>query len=221
MSRPLLVRYLGRLPYREAWAMQRDLVARRAAGEVPDTLLLLEHDPVITLGRDGRRDSLLFPEAALAARGVDLVESDRGGDATFHGPGQVVGYPIVDLRPDQKDVRRYVRALEQAMLDTLADYALSGGRDAKNPGVWLEDPPRKIGAIGARISRWITHHGFALNVNVDLAYFGLIVPCGIPDRGVTSLQRELGHTVPLAEVMERLAGHLARGLGRTLADAQG
>lgn len=214
--RPLHVRRLGRVPYGEAWALQRALVAERTAGAIPDTLLLLEHDPVVTLGRDGNRGSLLLDEAGFAARGVELVESDRGGDATFHGPGQLVAYPILDLKPDLQDVGKFVRGLEQAMIDTVADYGLTAGRDKGNPGVWLEDPPRKIGAIGARISRWITHHGVALNVNVDLAYFGLIVPCGIVGKGVTSLQRELGRAVPLAEVADRLAAHLAARFGRAL-----
>ncbi len=204
------------MPYGEAWALQRALVAERAAGAIPDTLLLLEHDPVVTLGRDGNRGSLLLDEAGFAARGVELVESDRGGDATFHGPGQLVAYPILDLKPDLQDVGKFVRGLEQAMIDTVADYGLTAGRDKGNPGVWLDDPPRKIGAIGARISRWITHHGVALNVNVDLAYFGLIVPCGIVGKGVTSLQRELGRVVPLAEVEDALAAHLATRFGRAL-----
>jgi len=204
------------VPYREAWALQRALAEARKAGEVEDTLLLLEHEPVVTLGRDGRRGSLLADESTLAQRGVTLVESDRGGDATFHGPGQVVGYPIVDLRPDMKDIRRYVAALEQAMIDTTADYELEAGRLQGSPGIWLSNPDRKIGAVGARISRWITHHGFAFNVNTNLDYFRLIVPCGIADKGVTSLATELGRRVSMIEVMERLAGHLARVLGRRL-----
>ena len=214
--RPLKVRYQGSVPYREAWALQRALAAARKAGTVDDTLLLMEHAPVVTLGRDGRRDSLLADEATLRRRGVELVETDRGGDATFHGPGQVVGYPIVDLRPDMKDVRRYVRTLEQAMIDTMADYGLHAARLDGSPGIWLLDPARKIGAIGARISRWVTHHGFALNVNTNLDYFKLIVPCGIADKGVTSLAHELGRRVSMIEVMERVAGHLARHLGRRL-----
>lgn len=194
---------------------------QRRAGEIPDTLLLLEHDPVITLGRDGHRGSLLFSEQALAARGVELVESDRGGDATYHGPGQVVGYPILDLRPDFQDVPRFVRTLEQVMADVLDLYGLEGGGDPHNPGVWLSDPPRKIGAIGARISRWITHHGFALNVNTRLSHFDLIVPCGIVGKGVTSLERELGRRLSMATVMGQLADALATRFGRTRVEAPG
>jgi len=169
-ERALEVHYLGRLSYREAWSLQKELVARRKAGDIEDTLLLLEHDPVVTLGRDGRQDNLRKDEEGLQAQGVELVESDRGGDVTFHGPGQVVGYPIIDLRPDCKDVRRYVRYLEQTMIETVAEYGLQAGRLDGSPGVWLSAPDRKIGAIGARISRWVTHHGFALNVNTDLRY---------------------------------------------------
>lgn len=216
LARTLRVRYLGRVPYGEALALQRSLVAQRDRGEIDDTLLLLEHEPVITVGRDGNLDNVLCDEAGLAARGVELVRSDRGGDATYHGPGQVVGYPILDLKPDWQDVRRFVRGIEQTMIDTVADYGLVARGLVDAPGVWLADPDRKIGAIGARISRWITHHGFALNVNTDLDAFGLIVPCGIRDRGVTSLAQELGRLVPLAEVMEKLAHHLARVFGREL-----
>lgn len=201
------------------WAWQRALVAQRKAGLIPDTLLLLEHDPVVTLGRNAGRESVLFDAAQLSARGVDLVESDRGGDATFHGPGQVVGYPIMDLAPDWKDVGRFVRALEQVMIDTCADFGVAADRLAGTPGCWLAQPDRKIGAIGCRLSRWVTHHGFALNVNTHLAHFDLIVPCGIRDKGVTSLAQELGHRVPLAEVMDRLAVHLADRFGRTRVEA--
>lgn len=217
MSPPLDVRFLGRVPYREAWDLQKSLVDQRLAGEVPDTLLLLEHDPVITLGRAGKRDSLLVDEAELARRGVELVHSDRGGDITWHGPGQIIGYAILDLREGARDVRRFVRGLEQTVIDTCRDYGLSTERLDGAPGVWLRDPPRgdrKIAAIGARFSRWITHHGFALNVNPNLEGFGVIVPCGLQGKAVTSLEAELGHKVPLGEVMEGLAGHFARVFGR-------
>ena len=205
---------MGRLPYEQAWSLQRELVARRKAGEIGDTLLLLEHDPVVTLGRDGSRKSLLCSEAEMGQKGIDLIESDRGGDATYHGPGQVVGYVIVDLRPDQKDIRRYVRNLEASMIDTLAEYNLEGARVPDAPGTWLLNPPRKIGAIGARVSRWVTHHGFAFNVNTRLSHFDVIVPCGIADKGVTSLENELGRRLSIVEVMERLAHNVAKCLDR-------
>lgn len=217
--RALDVRFLGRRPYRPTWDWQRALVDQRKAGEVPDTLLLLEHDPVVTVGRNAGTASLLLDEAAYAARGVELVITDRGGDATFHGPGQVVGYPIVDLAPDRKDIRAFVRLLEQVMIDTCADYGVAAGRYPGEPGAWLMgadgQPERKIGAVGPRFSRWVTHHGFAFNVSPDLGYFDLIVPCGIRDKGVTSLQRETGRRIPLAEVMDRLAQHFERLFGAT------
>ena len=142
------------------------------------------------------------------------MTSDRGGDATFHGPGQVVAYPIIDLQPDRKDIRRYVRSLEQVMMDTLAPYGIHGFGRPDAPGVWLDNPSRKIGAIGARVSRWVTHHGLALNVNVDLAYFDLIVPCGIVGAGVTSMERELGQRLSIMEVMEALAASFVSEFGR-------
>jgi lipoyl(octanoyl) transferase len=202
------------MPYREAWALQRDLVQRRKSNSIGDTLLLLEHDPVITLGRDGSRASLKKTPSEMMQQGIDLVESDRGGDATYHGPGQVVGYLIVDLRPDQKDIRKYVRNVEAAMIATLADYDLVGDRIADAPGVWLMDPPRKIGAIGARVSRWVTHHGFAFNVNTRLEHFEVIVPCGISDKGVTSLELELSRRLSMVEVMQALAHNVAKYLDR-------
>ncbi len=205
---------LGRMPYREAWTLQRELVERRKSNSIGDTLLLLEHDPVVTLGRDGSKASLKQSPEQMMQQGIDLVESDRGGDATYHGPGQVVGYLIVDLRPDQKDIRKYVRNVESAMIDTLAEYDLVGNRIDDAPGAWLMDPPRKIGAIGARVSRWVTHHGFAFNVNTRLEHFEVIVPCGISDKGVTSLAKELNRRQSMVEVMQRLAHNVAKYLDR-------
>ncbi len=194
--------------------MQARLVSDRQQGRLPDTLLLLEHDPVFTLGRNARAENVLLSAEALAARGFEVFETGRGGDVTYHGPGQVVGYPILDLAPDRCDVHRYVRDLEEVMIRTCADYGLEASRVAGMTGAWVAD--EKIGAIGVRIARWVTSHGFALNVTTDLAPFGLIVPCGIRGRGVTSLERRLGRAVPLAEVEERLAAHLAAVLGRTI-----
>jgi len=207
IPRPLTVRQLGRVTYAEGLEMQAQLVARRQAGEVPDTLLLLEHEPVFTLGRNARRENVLLSEEALRERGFAVFDTGRGGDVTYHGPGQVVGYPILDLSPDRRDVHRYVRDLEEVMIRTCADYGIPAGRVAGLTGTWVGQ--EKIGAIGVRIARWVTSHGFAFNVSTDLSPFGLIVPCGIQGRGVTSLGRLLGRPVPLGEVMDRLTGHLA------------
>jgi len=213
-TRHLEVRRLGRIPYAEGLELQARLVAERQAGRVPDTLLLLEHDPVFTLGRNARAENVLFPEDALRARGFEVFESGRGGDVTYHGPGQVVGYPILDLAPDRCDVHRYVRDLEEVMIRALADYGVAASRVAGMTGTWVGE--RKVGAIGVRIARWVTSHGFALNVSTDLAPFSLIVPCGIRGRGVTSLEMLLGHPVPIAEAADRLAVHLAAVFGRAL-----
>jgi lipoyl(octanoyl) transferase len=201
------VRRLGRLAYARGLELQESLVAERQAGRIPDQLLLLEHDPVFTLGRNARRENVLFPTEALRERGFEVFESGRGGDVTYHGPGQVVGYPILDLSPDRRDVHRYVRDLEEVMIRTCADYGLAATRIAGLTGTWLGD--EKIGAIGVRIARWVTSHGFAFNASTDLSAFDLIVPCGIRGRGVTSLERRLGHPVPLTPVMDRLAANFA------------
>ncbi len=213
-TRRLEVRHLGRVPYADALHLQARLVADRQAGRVPDTLLLLEHDPVFTLGRNARAENVLFSEEALRARGFEVFETGRGGDVTYHGPGQVVGYPILDLAPDRCDVHRYVRDLEEVMIRAAADYGVVACRVAGMTGAWVGE--QKIGAIGVRIARWVTSHGFAFNVSTDLAPFSLIVPCGIRGRGVTSLEMSLGHSVPLAEVADRLAFHLATVFGRGL-----
>jgi len=198
------VRRLGLVDYHAGLELQHALVEQRKRGEVPDQLLLLEHPDVITLGvrtRSDRSHVLETPEA-LAARGVALYETGRGGDVTYHGPGQLVGYPILDLKPDRCDVHRYVRDLEEALIRAVAEFGIAAGRVPGLTGIWTGAAGRedKLAAIGVRISRWVTSHGFALNVNTDLSRFGLIVPCGIADRGVTSMQRLLGHEVPMAEV---------------------
>jgi lipoyl(octanoyl) transferase len=164
--RPLVVRSLGRVSYARGLELQESLVAERQAGSAPDHLLLLEHDPVFTLGRNARRENVLFPAEALRARGFDVFETGRGGDVTYHGPGQVVGYPILDLSPDRRDVHRYVRDLEEVLLRTCADYGIEAGRVAGLTGAWVGQD--KIGAIGVRIARWVTSHGFAFNVATDL-----------------------------------------------------
>jgi lipoyl(octanoyl) transferase len=211
---PLVVRRLGRVRYADGLDVQARLVAERQRGQIPDHLLLLEHEPVFTLGRNARRDNVLLPEEALRERGFDIFESGRGGDVTYHGPGQVVGYPIVDLSPDRRDVHRYVRDLEEVMSRCCGDYGVAAGRVSGLTGAWVGR--QKIGAIGVRISRWVTSHGFAFNVSTDLAAFDLIVPCGIRDRGVTSLEGILGRPVPLGEVMDGLARHFAAVFEREL-----
>ncbi len=194
------VRRLGTIPYADAVALQHRLVEQRKAGSIPDQLLLLEHPTVITLGVKVRtnRSHVLADERVLATRGVEVVESGRGGDVTFHGPGQLVGYPIIDLRPDRCDIHRYVRDLEEVLIRTAAVFGVTAARVPRLTGVWVGQD--KLAAIGVRIARWITSHGFALNVSTDLTYFDLIVPCGIRDRGVTSLQRVVGRTVGMVEV---------------------
>jgi len=216
--RELTVRRLGRIRYAEGLELQAQLVAERQAGRIGDTLLLLEHDPVFTLGRNARRENVLLPEEDLRRRGFDVFETGRGGDVTYHGPGQVVGYPIIDLSPDRRDVHRYVRDLEDVMIRVCADYGVVAGRIPGLTGTWVGE--EKIGAIGVRIARWVTSHGFAFNVATDLEPFGLVVPCGIRERGVTSLERLLGRPVDLDELVPRLVGHFADVFGLTPSRAE-
>ncbi len=192
---------LGRIGYADAMTRMEERVAERAAGRVPDALFLLEHDPVLTLGRRASSDHVLVSRDGLAARGIDVVESGRGGDVTYHGPGQVVGYPVVDLRPDRRDVRRFVGALEETMIRTCGTFGVRAGRVSGLTGAWV-DEQRKVGAIGVRISRWITSHGFALNVADALDAFSLIVPCGIRDKAVTSLSLEAGRPISMARAFD-------------------
>jgi lipoyl(octanoyl) transferase len=199
------------MPYGEALALQRALVEDRRAGRIADTLLLVEHPHVLTLGvrGDGGRSHILATADALASRGVEVHETTgRGGDITYHGPGQLVGYPIIDLKPDRCDVHRYVRDLEDVLIRTASDYGIAAARVEGLTGVWVGR--EKLAAIGVRIARWITSHGFAINVSPDLDYFNLIVPCGIADRGVTSLTRLIGRPVDPVEVAERTATHFAK-----------
>lgn len=213
-ARALHVWSLGRVDYADGLAMQESLVALRRAGAIPDVLLLLEHPPTVTLGRAADKTNIVAAPALLARRGVEVHETGRGGDVTFHGPGQLVGYPILDLNPDRRDIRRYMRDLEEALIRTVADFGVCGGRIPGLTGVWIEN--RKIAALGVRISRWITSHGFALNVTTDLDSFKLIVPCGIVDKDVTSLARETGATPPLAEVEARVVAHFAEVFDREI-----
>jgi lipoyl(octanoyl) transferase len=189
-TRPCSARWLGRVPYADGLGLQAELVRQRAAGEIPDQLLLLEHPHVVTLGRTGKDAHVLADGALLQALGVDFFETGRGGDVTYHGPGQLVAYPILDLAPDRCDLHRYVRDLERVMLAVLDDYGVHGHTLPGKTGVWVERaawPAAKVGAIGVRVARWITSHGIALNVTTDLRYFDLIVPCGIAGSAVTSL----------------------------------
>ncbi len=209
----LAVWQLGRVEYADGLRLQKLFGDARARDLVPDSLLLLEHSPVLTLGRGAKRQNIVAGAAQLSAHGVEVFETDRGGDVTYHGPGQVVGYPIFRLPPDRHDVRRYVRDLEEAMIRALRPFGIEAERVVKWPGVWVaaagSGRPEKIGAIGVHLSRWQTSHGFALNVNTELSHFALIVPCGITDGGVTSMQQQLSRPVDIAAV----EGELARSFG--------
>jgi len=213
-SRSLEIRRLGIVPYAEALALQRALVVERVAGRVGDLLLLMQHPHVITLGvrGDGGRSHILATQDALKARGVDVMETGRGGDITYHGPGQVVGYPILDLKPDRCDVHRYVRDLEEVLIRVAQDYGVVSTRVAGLTGVWVGI--EKLAAIGVRISRWVTSHGFAFNVSTELHNFGLIVPCGIADRGVTSL-KQLGCRADISDVEDHVVTRFCEVFGRT------
>lgn len=202
----------GLTPYGEAWEMQRGMVRKRKADEVPDTLFLLEHPPVYTVGRaaSGDASNLGMGEEYLRSLGAEVFWSDRGGDATFHGPGQIVGYPILRLKT--RDTHKYLRDLEEVIMEVLADYGLEGRHHPEYTGVWVGD--KKICAIGVKFSSgWVTSHGFALNVSTDLAWFDRITPCGIREFGVTSLNRELGRDIPLAEVEAQITTRFLHHFG--------
>jgi lipoyl(octanoyl) transferase len=206
------------VPYTAAVDLQKALVEDRRLARIPDTLLLLEHPHVITLGvklAEARTHVVATPDS-LDVRGVEVVETGRGGDVTYHGPGQLVAYPILDLKPDRLDVHRYVRDLEAVMIRLCEAYGVAADRIAGLSGAWVGD--RKIGAVGVRISRWITSHGLALNVSTDLSFFDLIVPCGIADRGVTSLSLEVGRPVPVDEVIDAFVQAFARVFDRSVAE---
>jgi len=207
--RTLEVRRLGIVGYEDGLALQRSLVEDRRAGRTGDVLLLLQHRPVITVGvkGDGGRANIIATDARLAELGIVVHETGRGGDVTYHGPGQIVGYPILDLRPDRCDVHRYVRDVEEVMIRVCAAYGLTAGRIKGLTGTWVGAD--KIGAIGVRISRWITSHGFAFNVSTDLDHFRLIVPCGISDRGVTSLERATGTGVSMTDAEDAIVREFA------------
>jgi lipoyl(octanoyl) transferase len=220
LTRFVDVRRLEAVPYAEGLALQRSLVEERQRGRVDDVLLLVEHPHVITLGMrgDGGRSHLLASPDLLVARGLEVHETGRGGDITYHGPGQIVGYPILDLKPDRCDVHRYVRDLEEVLIRATSHYGIAAERVPGLTGVWVGH--EKLAAIGVRVARWVTSHGFAFNVTTDLDYFDLIVPCGITDRGVTSLARLLGRSVDLREVEERIVFHFCEVFGRVPAARQ-
>lgn len=216
---------LGLMAYQPAFDLQRRIVAARKCGAVPDVLLLCEHPHVITLGRNGRQEHLLASAHLLRQMGVEFHSSDRGGDITYHGPGQIVGYPILDLAAIRRDVAWYVRQLEEAMIRATAEFGIVAGRKAGMTGVWVDNSgeavsaiandatvrgasAEKLAAIGVHLSRWVTSHGFAYNVSTDLRYFDLIVPCGIADKRATSLERLLGRAVGREEVAPRIVAHL-------------
>lgn len=217
MERKLVVRHLGRVEYEDGLALMERLAAARDKGLAPDTLLLLEHPPVITLGRAAKPSNILLSPEELAARGVTVHEINRGGDVTYHGPGQLVGYPIFDLKPERQDVRRFVRDVEEAIIRTVARWGIEAGRIPKWTGVWVGDETdpnaRKICAIGIHIKRWVTTHGFALNVMPDLSHFGMIVPCGIAERGVGSIAQLTGRLVDPDEVARVVAEEFGEVFG--------
>lgn len=235
--REIFVSDLGLVEYRQAWDYQEYLLEknvqiksaarrREQATGIPEAvdllptvnhLLLLEHPPVYTLGKSGHTENILISEAQMHEKGIAFFKTNRGGDITFHGPGQLIGYPVIDLEKLYTDIGRYLRNMEEVIIRTLAEYDIAGGRSAGETGVWLEPgmkgSERKICAIGVRCSRWITMHGFAFNVNTDLAYFDHIIPCGIQNKQVTSLQKELGYAVSLSEIKEKVIMHFEAVFG--------
>jgi lipoyl(octanoyl) transferase len=211
---------LGVIAYGPCCALQRRLVEARKAGAIPDVLLLCEHPHTITLGRNGKSEHLRADDRLLAERNVEFHLTDRGGDITYHGPGQIVGYPILDLAEHRRDVRWYVEQLEEVMIRAAADFGVAARRAQCHHGAWVDTPAgeEKLGALGVHLSRWVTSHGFAFNVSVDLRYFDLIVPCGIPGKRAMSLERLLGRAVACERVRERVATHFGnifeRGMER-------
>jgi lipoyl(octanoyl) transferase len=210
------LRDLGSVRYADAFALQQQFVERRKRGEIPDHLLILEHPHVITMGRTSHEKNLLCAPELLDRAGIEFHRTDRGGDVTYHGPGQIVGYPIVDLREWKRDVMAYVRALEQVLIDALAEFGIAAGREAGATGVWTEQG--KIAAIGVHISRWVTSHGFALNQDTDLSYFRYIVPCGLT-KPVTSM-RALGCQADRDQVVAAVARSFARVFDREMFDRE-
>ncbi|HEY6290673.1 MAG TPA: lipoyl(octanoyl) transferase LipB [Terriglobia bacterium] len=205
------VEQLGLVDYAAGLALQHERVAARKAGMIPDTLVLLEHPHVYTLGRNARRENVLVSDSFLRSRGAEVFETDRGGDVTYHGPGQLVGYPIIDLAAHRRDIAWYMRSLEEVFIRVAADFGIAAGRAPGAAGVWVGG--EKLVAMGVHVSRWVTSHGFAFNVNTDLRYFEWIVPCGLRDKGVTSLARLLGTDIDVLRVTERVVEHFGTVFG--------
>jgi lipoyl(octanoyl) transferase len=207
---------LGLISWAEANALQERIVAARKIGAIGDTLLLCEHPHTITQGRNGKREHLLAGETVLRQKGVEFHHTNRGGDVTYHGPGQLVGYPILNLAAIRRDIGWYMRMLEEAMIRASADFDVTAVREPGKTGIWIDQPaaaaPEKLAALGVHLSRWVTSHGFAYNVSTDLRYFGLIVPCGISERKATSLEKLLGRTIAVSSVADRLVNHLGEVL---------
>ena len=212
---------LGLIGYAEAWSLQKRIVAARKTAAIEDVLLVCEHPHVITQGRNGKREHLLASEHVLRQKGVEYYETSRGGDITYHGPGQIVGYPILNLGAIRRDVVWYVRMLEEVMIRATSEFGITAERVAGKTGIWVKsgDTEEKLAAIGVHISRWVTSHGFAYNVSTDLRYFDLIVPCGIADRKATSLEKLLGRSVEQEEVAPRIARHLGELFGLEMQEA--
>ncbi|OPY58254.1 MAG: Octanoyltransferase [Pelotomaculum sp. PtaU1.Bin035] len=205
MPRQCRIMYLGLCDYVKAYALQKRLVKERIAGKIPDTLLLLSHPPVYTIGRGGTREHILVPGEVLEREGIKVYEIDRGGDIAYHGPGQLVGYPIMNLRRHGSDLHKLLRMYEEVFIRVLAEYGVEAGRLDRYPGVWASYD--KICAVGIGVSNWVSYHGWAFNINPDMKYFSFIIHCGIRDKGVTSLARLLGRDVPDCEIVKAVAGH--------------
>ncbi len=209
---------LGLVDYAAALELQRERVAQRKVDAIPDTLLLLEHPHVYTLGRNACGENILVPEEFLASRGAQVFHTDRGGDVTYHGPGQLVGYPILDLTRHRRDISWYMRSLEEVFIRTARDYGIEAGRSAGAAGVWVGND--KLAAMGVHLSRWVTSHGFALNVSTDLRYFEWIVPCGLQGKGVTSLAKLLGHPVEMEDAAAHVVEHFGEVFGVEVVESQ-
>lgn len=205
MAHQCRVMFLGLYDYEKAYTLQKKLVKDRIAGSISDTLLLLSHPPVYTIGRSGTRQDILVADEVLARAGIAVYQVDRGGGITYHGPGQLVGYPVLNLKQHGSDLHKLIYMYEEVFIRVLAEYGLKAGRLAGYPGVWVG--AEKIGAVGIGVSNWVSYHGWALNINPDLTHFSRIVPCGIRDKGVTSLTRLLGRDVPVGEIIGSIVRH--------------